>query len=872
MIRRFIAISTILTSVFMTAVWGRTLSGVVKDPAGNGVSGVAVMATDSADNYLAYVITDNSGEYALDFPEDATDSIKFTGMGYGSVAFAARNLGDSLAVTMHEEEFVLKEVVVEVAPVRAYGDTLTYNVASFSSASDRTIEDVIRKLPGVSVENNGTILYNGESINKFYIEGMDMLGGRYALATRNISPGDVASVNVYENHQPVKVLKDIQLSDKAALNLKLKRKSMLKPSGHVKAGGGADLDDKALWQGEAFGMFIAPKIQSMVTAKTNNTALRYGAEVANLGGDDFGSETSLSSLFSSTPFGSASIPTERYYNNRGNTASVNVLTKAASETTVSTVADYTDERDSYDNSEHIAYARHDSPDIVFNRTANSSLHSKAAKARVTVEHNSAGKYLSNATGFRGTFGRNAYAVYDNSQHVDQRNRSDSWAVSNTLSTAVRLGSNIVTLRSDIAWANSPVNTLTASGDSASGNVAQSVKSNSFTTRHEASYSYVPRIDVTLGLRAVLATDYSHLQTSDIKAPQRWASDISGTKISALLEPEYQHKIDRTTFKLSVPVALYRLAFENIPDSASRRYRATRPEVTVRGSFVWRAPHNVTSMLSGGRTAQIGGLSSFLMTPVYTVYNSMSTPGSGIVDTRSAWFVNLESMFRNTVKGIFANADIVWRRTESDVLRGLNVASDATHSVAMRSPNTADMIRANVRASKNVYSWHTSFLIDATCEHIEKKVLRNSGKYGMNSDNWILHGNIYTSLLHDMVTVTADAVYGISAQKISGMNFDSSRRDFSASLGLAVRPVSTVELSGRAEWKRTPVAQNLYKNSSFVDCSARYIPSVTWEFELSGRNLSDTRLYSYSIMREGDVYTYSYSLRPLEALATVRYKF
>ena len=106
--------------------------------------------------------------------------------------------------------------------ISSHGDTLLYNVAAFRSASDRNIEDVIRKLPGISVSENGTISYQGESINKFYIEGLDLLSGRYALATRNISPDDIASVSIYENHQPKKVLKDISFSEKAALNLKLK--------------------------------------------------------------------------------------------------------------------------------------------------------------------------------------------------------------------------------------------------------------------------------------------------------------------------------------------------------------------------------------------------------------------------------------------------------------------------------------------------------------------------------------------------------------------------------------------------------------------------------------------------------------------------
>lgn len=123
---------------------------------------------------------------------------------------------------MKEEPFTLKEVTIKALPIKTKGDTIIYNVSSFRSNSDRSVEDIIKKLPGIVVESTGQILYKGEGINKFYIEGLDMLSGRYGLATRNISADDIASISIYENHQPKKILEDIEFSDRAALNLKLK--------------------------------------------------------------------------------------------------------------------------------------------------------------------------------------------------------------------------------------------------------------------------------------------------------------------------------------------------------------------------------------------------------------------------------------------------------------------------------------------------------------------------------------------------------------------------------------------------------------------------------------------------------------------------
>ncbi len=66
-------------------------------------------------------------------------------------------------------------------------------------------------------------MYQGEDINKFYIEGSDLLGGKYGIAANGISHEDVGAVEVMENHQPMQVLSGISFSDKAAINLKLKK-------------------------------------------------------------------------------------------------------------------------------------------------------------------------------------------------------------------------------------------------------------------------------------------------------------------------------------------------------------------------------------------------------------------------------------------------------------------------------------------------------------------------------------------------------------------------------------------------------------------------------------------------------------------------
>ena len=77
-------------------------------------------------------------------------------------------------------------------------------------------------MPGIDVQGSGQITYKGKPINKFYIENLDMLQGRYGIATNNISANDIATIQVLENHQPIKALEKTQFSNDAAINLKIK--------------------------------------------------------------------------------------------------------------------------------------------------------------------------------------------------------------------------------------------------------------------------------------------------------------------------------------------------------------------------------------------------------------------------------------------------------------------------------------------------------------------------------------------------------------------------------------------------------------------------------------------------------------------------
>lgn len=82
-----------------------------------------------------------------------------------------------LTVFLEPGKILLKEVTVKSDRIREQGDTIIYNVGRFAQSQDRSIGDVLKRMPGIDVARNGKIQYQGVDINTFYIEGSDLLGG-----------------------------------------------------------------------------------------------------------------------------------------------------------------------------------------------------------------------------------------------------------------------------------------------------------------------------------------------------------------------------------------------------------------------------------------------------------------------------------------------------------------------------------------------------------------------------------------------------------------------------------------------------------------------------------------------------------------------
>ena len=96
---------------------------------------------------------------------------------------------------MEPQVFSLKEV--EIHPGRVWGrqDTINYDVTRFLSPKDQSIKDVLRKLPGIDIDDLGKISYNGKEIRNFYVEGLDLTNGKYKQISENLRADAVQNIS-----------------------------------------------------------------------------------------------------------------------------------------------------------------------------------------------------------------------------------------------------------------------------------------------------------------------------------------------------------------------------------------------------------------------------------------------------------------------------------------------------------------------------------------------------------------------------------------------------------------------------------------------------------------------------------------------------
>jgi hypothetical protein len=257
-----------------------SITGNVTDSAGNAIPNatISVIATGTK-AIIAYSRTNGKGYFEITIPATDNSFIRISCIGYANIEKPVSEQEKKYRFILKPSIYSLPEVVVKNRNIlRLKGDTLSYNVKEFTRTQDRTIGDIIRNLPGITVSPSGTISYNGKPINKFYIDGDDLLGDKYGVASNTLPADMVDAIQVLENHQPIKMLENASASDNAALNLKLNNKARLRVFGSGNAGAGIPL---LAADARVNLLAFLKKVKMVDVIAFNNTGAEFSSEIVS---------------------------------------------------------------------------------------------------------------------------------------------------------------------------------------------------------------------------------------------------------------------------------------------------------------------------------------------------------------------------------------------------------------------------------------------------------------------------------------------------------------------------------------------------------------------------------------------------------------
>ncbi|WP_223557859.1 carboxypeptidase-like regulatory domain-containing protein [Chryseobacterium lathyri] len=870
----------------------KTVSGKITDEDGSAIPSASVTVEEPGkDAILAYGITNSKGEYKVTFTSaEPNVDLKVKAFNQKTLTKQISNSDQTLTFKMQSEATEIKEVQLKTKMITARGDTIAYDLKAFDSKSDRTLADVMRKIPGIEVNKDGTILYQGNAINKFYVNGKDLMEGGYGTINNSLPKDAVQKVEVLENHQPVKILQDKVPSDQAAINIKLKNSVTMTGRGEVGTGFG----DPWLWNVKLTPMFFGQKSQWVVNYKTNN----MGEQVENEGNIlAFGSRFEgrrinasqndwLNVENASTP----NLPVKRYLMNNVHYLSANYLTNIdkKKEWELKANANYTNnavERESYSQTDYFG----GSSNIV---NILNNFYTDKAKGELIFTKNAKKGFFKNTTSFSQYWNADR-AIVDRTdasngvkRHGDEAIESPTTSFQNSLSTIIPWKEKMVNLLSFISYQTDkqtlkvfPASYLDIPGFTPEPKnfAKQNLRLKTIEANHSANigfskkgWTFTPEVGFNFKTTD-LVSDLSNIITAGA-LPAAYSNDLRYTTATPYGSLGVNYKNDSWMLYANFPVNSNNIKAEDpLRNVAKDVNKVTfEPSVFAQYTFAsfWKASVNaninnnfgeINTAYSGFLMTSPGGISAM------DINNPIPQNNNKSAGTR------LE--YRNPLNNLFFNINYRF----SDAKRNLisNPLINGAGYTVMQYIEQDNHVLNNgysVEVGKYFPKFKTNASLSYSNNTAKSDAFLNNNSF-TNNNNSQSYGIKFNNTYFSWMSIDYNASISRTKQTSTGnINSNATRTGFTHNLGAFFYPVEDHTIGFNWDQVNTNAADQKYHNG-FYDVSYQF----TWakkkiDFELKWMNIANKKVFeTYDINTTNITFT-RYQLRPSQVMFTVKFNF
>jgi hypothetical protein len=241
----------ILLSVFVFVFFSADLAaqhfsvkGKVADMAGKPLARASVLLLSVKDSsVVTYSLTDNSGQFLLQTDDTAAEYLlKVSCIGFSPYMQNVTAANHDMSIGMKEDGMVLQDVVVKAKSpgVFVHNDTINYNIRKYADGTEQVLGDVLAKLPGMQVDNDGNVTANGKKVDKILVNGNTFFGDHNEQITKNLPSKAVDKVQLLNNYSDYSFIKGFDTHHQTAINVGIDSLHSNRITGNAELWGGYD--------------------------------------------------------------------------------------------------------------------------------------------------------------------------------------------------------------------------------------------------------------------------------------------------------------------------------------------------------------------------------------------------------------------------------------------------------------------------------------------------------------------------------------------------------------------------------------------------------------------------------------------------------